>query len=586
MKLSSVYLVFFLLLGTCVSLAEKSPHSLSLTTEKVIVFKDGYSLILKKGTAITDKNGEVYTDEVPDSVILGTFWAFSTPANKLVHFRAGWTHAVESVAKEFPCGNPLEILQANEGKFCKIIGNDQNTYEGTILKVLSQKTLETLNAHTRELLGLPKIEMEENTFVSSISSISGSSFILGTTQGEVLLPISQIKTLLIQGMKTTLSRTITESKRTKRLTFHFAEPEKKCEILLMYFGPGVRWIPTYQLDLSPDSDKKLVTVSLQAEIINEAEDFSEVPFDLVVGVPNFRFRQTISPLVLEKALENTLQASDPQLMGQFRNDNNAYTMRSSEFRREASFSSGVSEGGSITLPSELTASGAQDLFMYHLPKLNLSKGQRAAVAIFNTQTTYRDIYTWDIHIKQNSGQNSSFNQESSPLNLSLNKVWHQIEILNNTPLPWTTGAVMLMQQKQPLGQELLAYTSPKDEVRVPVTVSVETRGSFSEKEVARKLDALKWNGYNYAEIQRELALDLCNNKSVPIDAFIRVQLGGKFVRISHEGKGTLNPYKAEDWYQYQDYPGVNNSSSIEWKVKLKPGETFTPTVLYHYYTRY
>ncbi|MEK7485444.1 MAG: hypothetical protein AABZ60_14050, partial [Planctomycetota bacterium] len=342
---------------------------------------------------------------------------------------------------------------------------------------------------------------------------------------------------------------------------------------------------TYQLDLSTEPEKKSVRVSLQAEILNESEDFLEVPFDLVVGVPNFRFRQIVSPFVLEKALENTLQASDPQLMGQFRNDNNAYSVRSSEFRREASGASGVSEGGSISLPSELTASGAQDLFVYHLPKLNLKKGQRAAVAIFNTQTTYHDIYTWDIRLKQNSGQNPQ-SDDSSPLNLSLNKVWHQIEITNNTSLPWTTGAAMLMQKNQPLGQELLAYTSPKDEVRVPVTVSVETRGSFTEKEVGRKLDALKWNGYNYAEIQREIALDLCNNKSVPIEAFITVQLGGKFDRISHEGKGTLNPYKTEDWYQYQDAPGVNNSSTIQWKVKLNPGEAFTPSVLYHYYTRY
>jgi len=47
-----------------------------------------------------------------------------------------------------------------------------------------------------------------------------------------------------------------------------------------------------------------------------------------------------------------------------------------------------------------------------------------------------------------------------------------------------------------------------------------------------------------------------------------------------------DPFDASDWVQYQGHPAVNNSSRVTWKVKLKPGEAFTPTVLYHYYTRH
>ena len=41
-----------------------------------------------------------------------------------------------------------------------------------------------------------------------------------------------------------------------------------------------------------------------------------------------------------------------------------------------------------------------------------------------------------------------------------------------------------------------------------------------------------------------------------------------------------------DSVQYNGQPAVNNSSSVTWKTKLKPGEKFEPSVAYHYFTRH
>jgi hypothetical protein len=49
---------------------------------------------------------------------------------------------------------------------------------------------------------------------------------------------------------------------------------------------------------------------------------------------------------------------------------------------------------------------------------------------------------------------------------------------------------------------------------------------------------------------------------------------------------TLGGFNAADWRDYQGHPAVNNSSQVTWRVKLKPGETFEPTVAYHYFTRH
>ena len=49
--------------------ADAKANELDMKTERVIVFKDGYCLFIKKATATTDKNGEAFTDDVPIAVL-------------------------------------------------------------------------------------------------------------------------------------------------------------------------------------------------------------------------------------------------------------------------------------------------------------------------------------------------------------------------------------------------------------------------------------------------------------------------------------------------------------------------------------
>ncbi len=65
-----------------------------------------------------------------------------------------------------------------------------------------------------------------------------------------------------------------------------------------------------------------------------------------------------------------------------------------------------------------------------------------------------------------------------------------------------------------------------------------------------------------------------------------MRFGGKAEEASHDGHVTLSPYRAEDWERYRGEPSVNNSSTVYWRVSLKPGETIQPTVDYHFYARH
>ncbi|MEX2175644.1 MAG: hypothetical protein WD872_14870 [Pirellulaceae bacterium] len=543
--------------------AADPPGKLMLKTERVIAFKDGYCLVIKRGEAAANEEGQLYLDDVPDAAVLGSFWATPTQG-RLVNMVAGWKEATEETEQDFLCKETIELLLANQGRPAKVEMHDKTLLSGTIHEVL--------------------VERAQAPFpVGAVAN-----FILRTDDGDVMLPAAQVRSLTVKEMNTRLPRTVTTSRRTKRLTFQFDEARQKQELRLIYFRPGVRWIPTYRVDLGDKNAKKTAQIELQAEILNEAEDLADVPLDIVVGVPNFRFRQTPSPLVLESVLRNALLDSDPNLMGNGINtlSNAMYSQRSSEFRRDAAMANAQAQQGTIDLPNELKAAGTQDQVVYHLPKLTLGKGERAAVPIFKAVAPYRDIYTWDVHVQRpDIDAAPSGAGLQSPLTLAKNEVWHQIELTNSTNVPWTTGAALIMQGQQPLSQELLTYTPQKNEVRVPVTVSVDTRGSFSEKEVGRELNSLSWAGYAYARIDKLATLHLCNNKPVAIETEITLRLGGKADQASHEGAVTLGAFDAADWVQYQGHPAVNNSSRIVWRVKLQPGETFEPTVKYHYFTR-
>ncbi len=588
-------------LGRALFAADPKPNELDLKTERVIVFKDGYCLVIKRGTATADKSGDVFTDEVPDAAVLGTFWAVPDEG-RLVSMLAGWKTTEEAVDKDLPCRETIEVLLANKGKAAKVELHDKTLYSGIIHEVLVEKTpvsldephLEAFGLSTRSALlhatGARRVAAEA-TESHTLTGISGGNFILRTDEGDVLLNAGNVRSLSIKEMKTTIAKTAKTTRRAKRLSFKLPEGGKKVSLALMYFRPGVRWIPTYRVNLGEKAGKKVANIALQAEILNEAEDLADVPVDIVVGVPNFRFRGTPSPLVLEATLRNALAESAPAIMGQGMGNNSfsntLYSQRSAEFRRDAAQANDAADGGIVNLPGELTATRTQDLFVYKLPKITLARGERAAVSIFSAESPYRDIYTWDVHVnRQDIEASPSGAGVVSPLTLSKNEVWHQVVLTNNTNLPWTTGAVMITQGEQPLAQELLTYTPPKDDVRVPVTIAIDARGSFEEKELGRDLKALQWEGVNYARIEKEAAVHLCNNKKTELNVEITLRVGGKVTKATEDGTIVLGAFRAEDWINYHGHPAVNNGSTVTWKAKLKPGETIEPKVTYHFFTRH
>ncbi len=590
---------------------KENPHQLQLQTHKVIVFKDGYALIVKHATAVTDENGDVFTHEAPDAAVLGSFWSVAEKG-EMLSLKSGWETIESRKNVQLPCASHLEVLEANVGKRVRVVRSSGLTHEGVIDRVLMRPMAEQplrlppndpflhLFSARSDLLSPPTIPSPIN-----IINQQGQFFILRSNEQDVLLPISDIRTLTIDKMNTTVAREVRRSERVKRITFRFAEPNQPCELTIMYFRPGVRWIPTYRIDLHEKEARKgtakgtakggakggakTANIRLQAEILNEAEDF-DAPVDVVVGSPNFRFRNTPSPLVLENTMRNALAQAEPQLMGQLRMGNNLFNaqfqQRSGESSRPIPNREANAPAAQVVLPAELSAGGVQELFVYHLARLHLKKGERASLPLFAAEASYRNVYTWEVHVQRNAFTNTPAGAAvRSPLRLSTNQVWRQIELANRTPFPWTTGPVMIMQDGLPLAQELLTYTSAGEGVRVPLTIAVDLKGSFAEEEVRRQSNKLHWNGDQYARIDQLAKVVLRNNKNEDVDVEITLRMGGKIDAAEPEGKTRVSGYLADDWRNYRGDGAVNNSSRVLWKTQIKARETAKFRAEYHYFLR-
>ncbi|GAB5401876.1 MAG: hypothetical protein Aurels2KO_01070 [Aureliella sp.] len=532
--------------------AAREDNELKLQTERVIVFKDGFCLVVKNATATTDETGAVFTEEVPSAAVLGSFWASSESA-KIKSMVAGWREVTPSVTRQ--CESLADILRANAGTMCSFETIHDKEYEGRIERV--------------------------------VGSSSPRWFVLRTSDGDdVTIEIEEVRGLRISAMEHTLTQK-TGVERRKRLSLHTDKPNAEVTIQLMYFRPDVRWIPTYRVELTDQQTQapkgyeggnfRTAKLSMQAELLNDAEDLTNVPIHIVVGVPNFRFKDTPSPLTLESTMRQTL----PQARAAQVNMNNFSNAVYGQQVAADTFGSSGADATAGTVPAELSQSTGNDLVVYELEPMTLLKGERATVPIASDTLAYRDIYTWDIDVLHSETPSARDDSTRSPLQLSGNKVWRQVELVNSSNLPWTTGAVMFVDGFQPLGQELLTYTSPGQFCRVPVTVAVDLQGKAVDEEQKRVDNGYQWRGRKYLRIDGSISLDLLNTKQEEVPVEVRLRFGGKGKDASDGGDLTLSAFRQEDWAQHQG-DRVNQSSTVRWKTSIKPGECFKPTTDYEF----
>jgi hypothetical protein len=397
-----------------------------------------------------------------------------------------------------------------------------------------------------------------------------------------VLPVAQVQTVTGVELATTMVRRTRQAVLAKRLGFDLGKDaaNRKATLRILYFAEGLRWIPTYRISgaLVDRAD-----IALQGELVNEAEDIADAAVDLVVGVPNFRFRATVSPLTLETTLRQALASADPALR------NNAYSQVMMN-QAEADPGDARRDGAAaLSLAPELSAGGQQDLFVYGARRLSLRKGARATLPLWQSSAALRHLYTLDIPVVRDQQSGGAQRREAerapgsrSPLRLAEHEVWHQFELSNASPVPWTTGAALIMRDTLPIGQDLLAYTAVGASSRLPVTVAIDMCGDYAEEELSRQANARRWNGSELTLVRKKATITVRNLRKEAAQTRVAVALGGKAEVVSDGGRIQLNDYRSEDWKDGGSHR-FNNHSDLAWEFALEAGATRVLTCEFTYY---
>ncbi len=582
---------------------------LKLSTERVVIFKDGHGLVVKAGVGTADADGRAYTADVPDGAILGCFWAIGRD-KKVLGMRAEWDEKKEVREKETSAVTVAELLRANLGKTVSLELTDKTdkgtplTRDGQVIEMLElppEIASKAAAANHSEGLDVPSTAgpIVYTTLIRDGVAASGSftpeaiaaggtlvreliprgsEYVVISQEGRrIVLPISHIAS--VSGGKDLATGVTREEEvftRSKRLSFDFGKDAsgKQVSLTLFYFTAGLRWIPTYRVsgELKDKAD-----LALQGEILNDVTDIDDAALDLVVGVPNFRFKDTLSPLTLEQTLRrvaiDSLNMGNNSVNGQMLNanfDNNRLM-------------AAPAAAGEAAVPELANAAGEQDLFVYGLKDFSLKKGVCATVPLWEQSANLRHLYTYDIRARRSriggglldeTAVNPNVTQ--SPLQISMNQVWHQLELSNTGAVPWTTGAALMLRDTLPIGQDLLTYTPPTSKSLLPVTVAVDLRGTHDDQELERKPSALHFDGQDFLQIRKKGTIIVTSYRKEKSDMRITVSTGGKVTAASDDGKIKINDFRAADWDE-PVYMRVNNHSDVAWEFTIDGGATKTIT---------
>ncbi len=562
----------------------------------VTAFKDGHALVMARSlTAFQD--GWCRTRQVPVP-ILGTFWAFVQDA-EIDYLKAGLVEAEE----ERPCLTFEEMIKANTGKRVTIVEQPKDaeaiSHEGTLLGILEHESEKEVEVSTTMPSGYDRSGRHysrqniRETKEDKIRSLA-SFVMIETDTGVHLIKRDAIRSIILEGKKP--ATTHVERKEVREISIHVVRKgkplRKDTEVGIIYLQKGVRWIPDYRIQLLDNGKAKIV---LQGTIINDLADMENVNLRLVVGVPSFLMKESLSPIALR---EIGLQLSSyfaPPARGrgqQFDYLSNAMMSQ----RAMPSMERGEVGVGGPDIPSE---GQQEDLFLYLRPGLTLGKGERAVVKLLEVTVPYEDIYTWEIAPLPPMEMWRHVNQDQQRQMMSAMtgaKAMHEIRLTNTGEAPWTTGPATIFKADTPLGQQLLTYTSMKNKVDLPVTIATDLNTKKKEMEVAREPN-IKISGYDYTKVVLHGELTVTNFKDRPVHIYIKRKAIGTATSATAEGKIVMTNVvedtsvgrDAYPWYWWS-WPwwfyGVNSISEVSWETTIAKGKSAVFEYDWYYYYRH
>lgn len=554
----------------------------TLPIKEVTVFKDGYAFVAQEGTLPTDGTGNVIMDCLP-SPVLGTFWPYSaSPGTKLT----GVVASQRRVEVERTALNLRELIEANVGAEAVITETGLSPYAATILDLPCRSAEELANTSPP---GTPERLPQKGVIV-----------LVRTYDGVKVVNLDRIQQVTFKNPPR--RSTVGEEFRdllTLKLDWGGSKPEKTATVGFFYLQKGVRWIPNYKVEID---GKGHATVKLQATLLNELADLSDVSLNLVVGVPTFAFKDTLDPMALQHNLaqlspyfQNNSSYRNSPIASQFSNAIMTQTPRMGEYR------AAPPGGGSGSRGPDIADSGkSEDLFVYRVEHVTLRKGERMVLPVTEFTLPYRDVYTLDLPFapppELRGNLNTGQQRELARL-LGSPKVTHKIRFTNTSKYPLTTAPALIVREGRVMAQGMMTYTSTGASGDLAITTAVDIQTAKSDVETKRTPDALRQGSSSFARVDLSGKITLTNHRDQLAELEITRYVLGAIDSADHDGKvEAVNLFENADYLVSGDYPSwwgwypwpswwsrCNGIGRVTWKLKLEPGRSLELGYDWHYF---
>lgn len=528
-----------------------------IRTTTVAAFKNGLGFFIRQGQ-VRLAGGEGRILSVP-AATLGTLWlAPNDPGatlEELVAFEQQTKYAAPAVSL-------AELLHSNPGKLVTVY-SDGRDITGEIVGFAPPTSASASPSGERGIES------------SAVTPPASEALLLRTADGRVvglhLNNVAQVSFPKDSALE------VTRTEVAAALRFKINGAQENAHLTMGYLRKGFGWTPSYLVTLE---DEKTARILMQAVVTNDAEDLQDADLFFVVGVPNFRYSEILSPMVLQQALAQAMSDFRGGGMGRGVGGGvgaaslGALNGQISVSERNA-FEGDRSDADLRAAVAELEGAPEEDLFLYHRPRVTLARGERATYNVFNGTVAYEHIYEWDIpdttHVDPYG--NAQYNA-ASPVDRAretTNDIWHSLRLTNGTQFPWTSAPALTLSANQPLAQDTLAYTPRGAHTNLKITIATDVRPHREELEVDRQIDALHAHGYSYDAVTVEGTVKVKNYKAKAIRLLIGKTLTGSVLSVTDEGKSKRLAVAVQ---------AENPTSQINWDLKFQPAEEKTVTYRY------
>ncbi len=352
-----------------------------------------------------------------------------------------------------------------------------------------------------------------------------------------------------------------------RVKLKTAKPEAPTDLGMAYVQEGVRWQPSYLLEM----DGKKGRLTLRGTLLNLGEALKDANVVFVVGAPSLVNRGSIDDLlqgfmsgIVTRGLVGqsidfiSYDPTDNSLVN--REDKDASPAAKAPGAPGGGFGGGGFGGrGAVTAGSRpsafeapVTSDETGELQYYTKPSFTLRPGERAMTTIFEIEIPITSLFEWDA---------------------DQGAVTYILNLENKSEQPFTTGPVFVVENQRPVGQQMVAYTPPggKTELRLAQGIGLKTEKTESE---VRRGDPMKIGVENYLPITLKGTFTLENFRKEPAEVRIFKTLTGKVLDL---GGGTVKDVQIAR-------TGPNTVSRIEWKVTVPAGKKLEINYSYESYS--